>query len=313
MKRPRVSIIVPVKDGEADLERLLGTVADLSYPRSRLEVVVCDNGSSDGTVEVARRFGSRVLELPGETVAGLRNAGARAAVGEVLAFVDADCTVASWWVGAAVFHLVRTGVVAAGCYPFAPEGGTWVQRLWNLKERVKPEVHEAAWLPSMNLVVDREAFEAVGGFDATLGTCEDVDLCYRLRDRGGRIVWDERIRVVHHGEPPTLAVLFRKERWHGSSNLRGLVRHGLRREELTSLVLPAAVLGAWTVPFCLVPVAPWAVPPLVALPPALAVAGAVRTAGRARKLRLVAPLSAIYLVYLAARAAALVDEVRGER
>ncbi len=308
-----VSVIVPVKNGERDLPRLLASLARLAYPRERFEIIVCDNGSTDRTVEEARRMACQVLEAPELTVAGVRNAGARVARGDVLAFVDADCTVSPCWLDAAVSQLKRTRVVAAGCYPGVPEAATWVQRLWNLKERVKPVVHEAAWLPSMNLVVDRAAFDAAGGFDAELSTCEDVDLCYRLRDAGGGVIWDERIGVTHHGEPATLAILFKKERWHGSSNLHGYLRHALRKEEVPSLVLPVVVLGSWTIPAALLlsgPLFPLLAGPFLAIPPSIALAGAVRTAARARRPGAVPGLSAVYLVYLAARAVALTDEWR---
>ncbi len=314
MQGPFVSVIVPVKNGADDLARLLASLEGLVWPRDQLEVIVCDNGSTDGTVSVARAAGCTVLREPLLTVAGLRNAGARVARGEVLAFVDADCRVTPRWLEAAVAQLRRTGVVAAGCYPEVPEGATWVQRMWNLKERVKPSVHEAAWLPSMNLVVWRHAFESVGGFDGSLATCEDVDLCYRLRDRGGRIIWDERIRVVHHGEPATLRILFRKTRWHGSSNLRGWRSHRFRLEEVPSMVLPAMVLGAWVCTagsFAAGPFFPWVAGPCLMFPVSLAFAGAWRTARRAGSLRVLPHLTLVYYVYLEARALALVDELRG--
>ena len=206
-------------------------------------------------------------------------------------------------------------MVAAGCYPIPPENSTWVQELWTLKERLKPSIHETPWLPSMNLLVHRPAFEAVGGFDATLRTCEDVDFCYRLRDRGGLIVWDDAIGVTHYGEPATLGILFKKERWHGVSNYHGLLRHGIRREELPSLIIPVVVFGAYMLPLVAVPVGMFtggglhvAGASLLLIPPALALAAAGRVAWRAGRPGVFLPLTAIFLVYLTARAAAVIPD-----
>jgi glycosyltransferase involved in cell wall biosynthesis len=308
-----VSVVIPVKDGRENLRRLLDSLDRLEFPRERLEIVVCDNGSSDGTPALAGERGCRVLDLPGLSISGLRNRGAKEARGDVLAFVDSDCAVVPGWIDAALPHLERPEVAAAGNYPSPPERSTWVQELWTLNHRLKPRVHEAAWLPSMNLIVKREAFERVGGFDERLKTCEDVDLCYRLRERAGLIIWDEAIGVTHHGEPPTLRVLFRKERWHGSDNWRGLLHHGLRWEELPSLAIPVVVLGAYVLPLAALPaglltgpILPALTLPLLAVPPALAALAAVRIAARARRPSAVPRLTLIYLVYFSARAVALI-------
>ena len=77
---------------------------------------------------------------------------------------------------------------------------------------------------SGNLAVKRTAFQAIGGFDAALEACEDVDFCQRLRRAGWRLVGDERLESVHLGDPPTLAALFRAERWRGRDNLRVSLR-----------------------------------------------------------------------------------------
>lgn len=311
--RPYTSVIVPVKNAPASLERLLRSLQQLNPPPGGFEIVVCDNGSTDETPEVARRFGARVLVLPGLSVAGLRNEGARQSLGEVLAFVDSDCEVGPHWLRVGLERLAEEGVKAAGAYPAPPLEATWVQQLFTLREQVRPPVHDAHWLPSMNLLVRRQDFQAIGGFDAQLKTCEDVDFCYRLRASGGKICWDSAIAVIHHGEPATLKRLFQKERWHGRDNYRGMLRHGLRREELPSLIVPVVVLGSLAIPAGAVLLSPLTgkLPvlltlPLLTIPVGLAVMAGARVARAAHRWEVLPQLSVIYLVYFSARAVAVV-------
>ncbi len=113
----------------------------------------------------------------------------------------------------------------------------------------EPAVREGHWLGSGNLVVRREVFASVGGFDNSLETCEDVDLCMRIRKAGHRLLIDERMHSIHYGDPGTLKKLFLGELWRGRDNLRVSFRHGLTLRDLPSVFLPvgALVLGAVTI------------------------------------------------------------------
>jgi hypothetical protein len=77
------------------------------------------------------------------------------------------------------------------------------------------------WINGGNLVVQRIAFEAVGGFDESLETGEDVELCYRLVQAGYLLVHDRRISATHLGNPKTLRDFVRQQWWHGVGDPRG--------------------------------------------------------------------------------------------
>jgi hypothetical protein len=239
--KPTLSFIVPVRNDAPRLARCLATIPQ----GSPYEVIVVDNGSTDGSPDVARAAGARVLRLTGGSVAELRNAGAAAAAGELLAFVDADHELGAGWPAAAeALFREEPDIVAAGALYHAPPDGTWVQRMYD-KFRRRPSGRRVTdWLPSGNLVVRRTAFEAVGGFDASLETCEDVDLCQRLSARGGRLVESDALMSVHQGDPTTLRALFAGELWRGRDNFRVTLRGPLTLRTLPSLLLPVAVLGA---------------------------------------------------------------------
>lgn len=243
MKLPLVSFIIPVRNDAARLARCLASIGRNAYPPDRIEVLVVDNGSRDGSDVVARRWGAVVLSRPDASVAAMRNHAARIARGEVLAFVDADHEISAGWLRSAVESLWRFGVGAAGARCRAPLDGTWVQRTYDRFRAGPPGCYDTEWLGSGNLVVWRHVFERAGGFDVSLETCEDVELCGRIRRLGFRILTDDRIRNVHLGDPATLNELFRGELWRGRDNLRTTFRGRWSWRPLASGLIPAADLG----------------------------------------------------------------------
>ena len=97
---PRVSFVIPVRDDATRLDRCLDSIKRNRYPGELIELIVVDNGSKDGSREVARQHGAVVLESSGH-VAELRNVGARAALGGIIAFVDSDHEIDGRWIAAA--------------------------------------------------------------------------------------------------------------------------------------------------------------------------------------------------------------------
>ncbi|MCU1382477.1 MAG: wbbL 2, partial [Acidobacteria bacterium] len=238
MKSPRVSFVIPVRNDAARLETCLRSILRNDYRSGDVEIIVVDNGSSDGSAEVATQLGARVIRVDQGRVAELRNRGAALASTEVLAFVDADNEIVAGWVYAALACLQLPGVGAAGALCHAPADGTWVQRAYSHLRGAPHGQHEADWLGSGNLVVWRRAFESVNGFDSSLETCEDVDFCHRLRARGLRLVSDARLKSVHHGDPATLRDVFSSERWRGRDNLRVSFRRPLSWASMPSAIVP---------------------------------------------------------------------------
>jgi GT2 family glycosyltransferase len=101
---------------------------------------------------------------------------------------------------------------------------------------------DVSWLGSGNFAVKRAAFERVGGYNAGLTACEDVDLCNRLRLAGHRIVADPGLRSTHFGDPKTLKALFFGELWRGRDNLRVTFSGPLTFRNLRSALVPIADL-----------------------------------------------------------------------
>jgi glycosyltransferase involved in cell wall biosynthesis len=240
-KVPRVSIVIPAKNEAENIGACLDSIFAINYNSSAYEVIVVDNGSEDSTVQIATEKGAQILTIPNVNISALRNLGTRHAQGDIVAFIDADCTVALDWLAQAEKYFDDEQIVCFGSAPNIPARFTWVQATWFLVRKRQELITDVLWLESMNMFVQKAIFNKVGGFDETLMTCEDVDLSYRISTYG-RIVSDQNIQSVHHGEAHDITTFFRKECWRGKSNYRGLRQHGLRLKEIPSLVLPVYYL-----------------------------------------------------------------------
>jgi GT2 family glycosyltransferase len=200
---PRFSLVVPVHDGGEAFERCLSAL-----PGERagwLEIVVVDDGSADGSGERARGRGLRVLRLDRRGgPAAARNAGARAARGEFLFFLDADCLLDARALERAAAELdADPGLDALfGSYDDRPEAPGAVSRFKNLFHHW---VHQRGAGRALTFwagcgLVRRSTFLALGGFDAARypePSIEDIELGYRLSERGGRIRLAPALTVRH--------------------------------------------------------------------------------------------------------------------
>jgi GT2 family glycosyltransferase len=204
-----ISVILPVRNGLPWLKDQLQALIDQQCVD--WELIIADNGSTDGSPAVARRWADRHehvrwIDAPtARGAAGTRNSAVRAAHGELLAFCDADDLVQPGWLATCVKALAEVDV-AAGIFDF-----------WSLNGRPKSSPTPAAmqqfgFLPaglSANLAVRRNAFEDVGGFDEELPIGEDIDLCWRLQLAGFRFIVESGA-VVSKREPSEFSEVFRQ-------------------------------------------------------------------------------------------------------
>jgi hypothetical protein len=239
---PFVSIVIPVRNDAARLQRCLASIAHTTYPSDRFEILVADNGSTDASPEVARNAGASVLRFPDIRVSEVRNRAATIARGDVLVFVDADHELDLHWIPHAIETLVSSGAAAVGAGYYAPEDGTWVQKMYDSFRLRTPGLRQVDWLGSGSLAVWRNTFRDLGGFDIRLETCEDVDFCQRLRMKRYVLFSDDRLRSVHLGDPRTLRALFFGELWRGRDNLRVSLRGPVTLRALPSIFIPVTLL-----------------------------------------------------------------------
>lgn len=232
MRRPQISVVVPVYNGARTLAETLRALSRQDYPRR--EVIVVDDGSDDDSAELALGRGAhRVVRLSRNWGAGTaRNVGARLARGEVLAFTDADCVPPARWLSTAVSELAARPVAGvSGPYhgPW-PVGGAhrpgFAARFAHLLLQAKeqPRSTETCSCTTSNLVCWRDAFWRTGGFPIfALGHRperpyqghEDANWGFRTARALGRgILWQRRLTVAHQFRE-TLLDFLREQRFYG--------------------------------------------------------------------------------------------------
>jgi GT2 family glycosyltransferase len=300
---PGLSVIVPTRN-------VAGTIADClrglleELAGSAFEVIVVDNGSRDATLDIVRTFPVALHVVGPCFVSRSRNEGARAATLPLVAFVDSDCVVQPGWAATVRAVLADAGIGVTGSRHILRADATWVERAWDRAHRKRAEAAlvDTVYIPAGNLAARREVFLAVDGFDETLETGEDPDLCARIAAGGRRIVEARDMRCVHLGEPRTLGDVFRRERWHG----RGARLH-YGDGRLAPITLATAAFGgalAFAAASLVAAIAtgvPWLLAGLLA--PAAVPAVYAASYGRGDP-RHTAQLWAIYLAYFLARTAA---------
>ena len=176
MTIPLISLIIPAHNEAAYLPRLLDSVdaarrAFTGHPTA-IEIIVVDDGSTDDTAGIARRAGATVIPSTARCIAGARNAGARAARGALLAFIDADNQMHPQTFTEIVRQLDRPDVIG-GATSVVPER-------WSLGIAVTVALFLLVVLPlriDTGVVFCRRAdFERIGGYDERLRFAEDVAL-----------------------------------------------------------------------------------------------------------------------------------------
>jgi GT2 family glycosyltransferase len=199
---PRVSVVVCAYNAADTLEDNLSSLDRLTYPD--YEIILVNDGSRDATAEIARRHPRvRLIDTPNQGLSAARNVGLAEATGEIVAYTDADTRVDRDWLTFLVQPFLTSDVVGSGgpnvvpaddppiaqCIARAPGGPTHVL----LDDRIAEHV------PGCNMAFKRDALLAIGGFNPIyLRAGDDVDVCWRLQQRGWKIGFASSALVWHH-------------------------------------------------------------------------------------------------------------------
>lgn len=224
---PEISVIVPVRNGEPTLPRLLESLKTQTLAASRFELVVVDNDSRDATARIAQAAGARVVHEPIANRARARNAGAAVARGGLYAFTDADCVADAAWLEALLGCAHEAPLMAGEVKVRQRARPNAIERfegLWRFGQEAW--VKGQGWAATANLLVTAQAFHAVGGFDPTwrhIG--EDVDFCFRARAAGFDLGFCPDA-VVEHAAEHELRPFLRRCFLHGYSVNQAFYRLG---------------------------------------------------------------------------------------
>ena len=185
-----ISFIVPAHNEAALLGETLRVLrASAEKLGEPFEIIVADDASTDATAEIARTAGATVQSVNKRQIAATRNAGAKAARGDILIFVDADTHVPAETLRQAMDAL-RAGAVGGGSRFRFESGPQWAHLVG---DAVGIAMRALSWAAGCFVFVRRDAFEAVGGFDERYFATEELVLSRALKQRGRMVIVNEPV------------------------------------------------------------------------------------------------------------------------
>ena len=219
---PFFSVVVPTYNSLETLQQTIEGLLGQNYPSDRYEIIIIDDGSTDGTTDYLEQMGrqGRLFFQPQthKGPGGARNHGARLGHGEILAFIDSDCLPASNWLTAlAKGYEAPQSPDAVGCPIEITPFDHWLYHFYLCQKKRHRNNHlpTPLFLDTANASFRRSAFLAVGGFDERFPFAfEDIDLGYRLR-LAGYCLQTTLEAVVWHYEPDSLFRMMHKSFQYG--------------------------------------------------------------------------------------------------
>lgn len=218
-----ISFIVPCKNEASFIEDCIQSILAQSCELFGLELIVVDNGSTDRSIDIINKYKYQIklLYLPYARISEVRNYGAIGAKGKWLVFVDGDVAISEDW-GDNFIKLLKklknkgldNNKLLTGSTCSIPEKATWIERIWFAQALVRDKKNDR-YINSGHLIVHRNLFFDVGGFDPHIETGEDEKFCQDAREMGAVIIKEPTLKAVHFDYPKTIARFFGRERWHG--------------------------------------------------------------------------------------------------
>jgi len=225
---PRVSVVIASYNGARTLRACLDSVERLNYPD--YEVILVDDGSTDETAKIAPLYPTvRYLPQPHAGLSVARNTGISAASGQIVAFTDSDCRADEDWLYYLVSDLLNSRFAGIGGHNFLPPEDSLVASAVQVSPGGPAHVmlndRLAEHIPGCNMAFYKWALAEVGGFDPIYHKAgDDVDICWRLQQRGYRLGFSPGGFVWHYRRS-TVAGYLNQQRGYGEAEALLVLRH----------------------------------------------------------------------------------------
>lgn len=240
---PFISVIVPVLNAENIIEKCIQSLLDLDYPKSRHEIIIVDNNSTDNTRLIIEKYPVKLLLETKKSSYIARNTGIRASKGEILVFTDSDCIVDKNWLTNIIkkFDDPKVGGIGGKLVGYSPK--TIVEKYLTATSYFNAEATANLAKPyfvTANVAYKRSIMEEISLFDESFTSWGDADLSYRIVGQGYKIVYEPEA-VVYHKHRSSLKDLF----FQNLKNGRGRVKLYKKHSEKNHLRIWSYVLMAY--------------------------------------------------------------------
>lgn len=198
---PRISVVVCTYNGARTLRDCLEGLRKIEYPN--FEVIVVNDGSRDETAAIASEYDFRLITTEQRGLSHARNTGLAAATGEIVAYLDDDAYPDPHWLSYLAATFRNTSHAGLGGPNIAPPGdgpiADCVANAPGNPVHILLTDQEAEHIPGCNMAFRKACLEAIGGFDAQYRVAgDDVDVCWRLQQRGWTLGFSPAAMVWHH-------------------------------------------------------------------------------------------------------------------
>jgi GT2 family glycosyltransferase len=216
---PKISVVVATYNAAATLDDCLDSLTKLHY--ADYEVIVVNDGSSDGSAAIIERYPFHAITTANRGVSAARNEGLRAAKGDIVAYIDSDARADPDWLSYLAATFMESDFAGVGGPNLVPPEDRWlakcVYRSPGGPTQVMLDDESAEHIPGCNMAFRKRALDEIGGFDPVFKkAADDVDICWRLLDRGYRIGFSPSAVVWHHRRPSVKAY-WRQQVGYGES------------------------------------------------------------------------------------------------
>lgn len=214
---PSVSVVICSYNGARTITDTFQALQHLDYPD--FEVILVDDGSTDMTAAIGREYGAVVISTENRGLSNARNTGFEAATGEIVAYIDDDAYPDLQWLKYLAHRFLNEPFVGVGGPNFPPHGDGLIAEC--VAGSPGGPVHvllsdtEAEHIPGCNMAFRKHSLAEVGGCDPIYRAAgDDVDLCWRLIDAGGKIGFHASAVVWHHRRN-SVKTYFKQQRGYG--------------------------------------------------------------------------------------------------
>lgn len=198
---PRISVVVCSYNGSRTIRECCAGLQKLQYPN--YEVIVVNDGSTDSTAKIVNEFDYRLLSTENMGLSHARNLGLKTATGEIVVYLDDDACPAPHWLTYLAASFMRSQHAGIGGPNLTIKEDGWIAECIGHSPGNPTHIlvtdEEAEHIPGCNMAFRKAALEAIGGFDPQfLIAGDDVDVCWRLQQRGWTLGFSPAATVWHH-------------------------------------------------------------------------------------------------------------------